>query len=108
MLSIAVALNFTRLCHRPIKLTRMVSAVIVAAGQGTRMGPNVDKIFLNLNGIPVIAHTWRRFHEARCIHHLVIVVRPGMEDHFHAIATAFGLTKPYSLVVGGTERQDSV
>ena len=34
----------------------MVSAIIVAAGKGTRMGPNVDKLFLELNSSPVVAH----------------------------------------------------
>ena len=42
----------------------MVSAIIVAAGKGTRMGPKVDKLFLELDGCPVVAHTWRRFEEA--------------------------------------------
>ena len=36
----------------------MISAIIVAAGKGTRMGPTVDKLFLELNGRPVAAHTW--------------------------------------------------
>ena len=33
----------------------MVSAIIVAAGRGTRMGPNVDKLFLEIAGRPVAA-----------------------------------------------------
>ena len=35
----------------------MVSALIVAAGRGTRMGPDVDKLFLPLLGRPIVAHT---------------------------------------------------
>ena len=42
----------------------MTSALIVAAGKGTRMGPGVDKLFLALNGCPLGAHTWRRFDRA--------------------------------------------
>jgi len=38
----------------------MTSAIIVAAGRGTRMGPNVDKLFLEVAGHPVVAHTWKR------------------------------------------------
>ena len=50
-----------------------LSAIVLAAGKGTRMGPNVDKLFLELNGIPVVAHTWRRFDSANCIACIVLV-----------------------------------
>ncbi len=86
----------------------MNSAVIVAAGKGTRMGPNVDKIFLELIGKPVVAHTWERFEQADCIDEIVLVIRPDLEDAFHQLADSNGFTKPYRLVLGGKERQDSV
>ncbi len=37
----------------------MVSAIIVAAGLGKRMGANVDKLWLEVAGRPVMAHTWK-------------------------------------------------
>lgn len=86
----------------------MNSAVIVAAGKGTRMGPGVDKLFLEVAGRPVIAHTWQRFHDAACIDEIILVVRDGMQAAFTELAQQFKLTKPYRLVVGGAERQDSV
>jgi len=86
----------------------MNSAVIVAAGQGTRMGPGVDKLFLEVAGRPVIAHTWQRFQDARCIDEIVLVVRDGMQSAFAGLAEQFTFTKPHRLVVGGAERQDSV
>ncbi|HWX22740.1 MAG TPA: 2-C-methyl-D-erythritol 4-phosphate cytidylyltransferase [Candidatus Binatia bacterium] len=86
----------------------MVSALIVAAGKGTRMGPNVDKLFLQLNGRPLVAHTWRRFEEAACIDEIVIVVRDGMQGAFNELAANCVLKKPFRLVAGGKERQDSV
>jgi 2-C-methyl-D-erythritol 4-phosphate cytidylyltransferase len=86
----------------------MTSAIIVAAGKGTRMGPNVDKLFLELNGLPVIAHTWRRFEEASCIDEIVLVVRDGMQDAFAELAKSQTFRKQLQLVAGGKERQDSV
>lgn len=86
----------------------MNSAIIVAAGKGTRMGPGVDKLFLEVAGRPVLAHTWQRFNDARCIDDLVIVVRDGMQSAFQEIAAQFNFTKPFQLVPGGVERQDSV
>ncbi len=86
----------------------MVSAIIVAAGKGTRMGSNVDKLFLEVNGSPVVAHTWRRFDEANSVDDLLIVVQEGSQEKFSALASACKFTKPYRLVAGGAERQDSV
>lgn len=85
------------------------SVVIVAAGKGTRMGANVDKMFLEIAGKPVVAHTWQRFAQARCIHEIILVVRDGMQSAFEDLAETFSLKqKPYRLVIGGKERQDSV
>jgi len=86
----------------------MTSAIIVAAGQGTRMGPGVDKLFLELNGCPIVAHTWRRFDETACIEEIVLVVRDGMQGAFTSLAAKHGFQKPFRLVLGGKERQDSV
>jgi 2-C-methyl-D-erythritol 4-phosphate cytidylyltransferase len=86
----------------------MTSAIIVAAGLGTRMGPQVDKLFLELDGCPIVAHTWRRFEEAECIDELVLVVREGMQAAFAALAEQYKFKKSFRLVAGGKERQDSV
>src|SRR5580698_7982958 len=86
----------------------MVSAIIVAAGKGTRMGPNIDKLFLEVAGRPVVAHAWQRFVQANDIDEIVMVVRQGMQSAFQELATQYGLNKPFRLVVGGAERQDSV
>ena len=86
----------------------MVSAIIVAAGKGTRMGANVDKLFLELGGCPIVAHTWRRFEDAGCIDEIVMVVRDGMQNAFKELAEQHRFRKRLVLIVGGKERQDSV
>jgi len=86
----------------------MISAIIVAAGKGTRMGANVDKLWLEVAGRPVVAHTWQRFAEVPEIGEVILVVREGMQPYFHELATQYSFPKPYRLVVGGAERQDSV
>ncbi len=86
----------------------MTSAIIVAAGKGTRMGANVDKLWLEVAGRPVIAHTWKQFNDARCVDEIILVVRDGMQEHFAELAVKFNFKKPFRLVAGGVERQDSV
>src|ERR1043165_6628303 len=86
----------------------MTSAVIVAAGKGTRMGPDVDKLFLEVAGRPVVAHTWQRFNDAACIGEIILVVRDGMQSAFTEIAQQYRFKKSHRFVTGGKERQDSV
>jgi 2-C-methyl-D-erythritol 4-phosphate cytidylyltransferase len=81
-------------------------AILVAAGRGARMG--ADKLFLNVAGKPVVAHTWARFDEATSIDQIIVVVRAGMEKKFAAIAKEFKFKKKFEIVTGGAERQDSV
>jgi len=84
------------------------SAILVAAGQGTRMGLGVDKLFLEVAGRPVVAHAWQRFNDATCVDEIVLVARDGMQPAFAELAQRFDFRKPFRLVAGGAERQDSV
>jgi 2-C-methyl-D-erythritol 4-phosphate cytidylyltransferase len=86
----------------------MIAAVIVAAGKGTRMGPNIDKLFLEVAGAPIVAHTWKRFDSIAEIDELILVVREGMAGLFRDLGREIGVGKRYRLVQGGRERQDSV
>ena len=85
----------------------MTAAIIVAAGRGTRMGPDVDKLFLEIAGTPVVAHTWQRF-DAAGFDEILLVVREGMQEAFRTLAAGLPLHTPWRLVPGGRERQDSV
>jgi 2-C-methyl-D-erythritol 4-phosphate cytidylyltransferase len=86
----------------------MTSAIIVAAGKSTRMGAQTDKLFLPVAGRPLVAHAWQRFDAAACIAEIVLVVRRGREEEFARLAASCGFRKPFRLVPGGEERQDSV
>ena len=72
------------------------------------MGPEVDKLFLEVAGAPVVAHTWRRFDATPCIDEVVLVARDGMQGAFDELAKSLKLSKPFRFVAGGQERQDSV
>ena len=83
-------------------------AIIVAAGQGKRMGGKIDKIFLEVAGTPIIVHTWRRFEVIDDIQKIIFVIRAELENDFRALIDRYELKKPFLLVEGGKERQDSV
>jgi 2-C-methyl-D-erythritol 4-phosphate cytidylyltransferase len=100
------AVEDSRLAPRRWLDWRMVSAVIVAAGSGTRMG--ADKLFLEVAGLPVVGHTWRRFDRHPEIDEVVLVIRKESRADFEALAEQIAPTKPHRFVEGGQERQDSV
>jgi 2-C-methyl-D-erythritol 4-phosphate cytidylyltransferase len=86
----------------------MTSAIIVAAGKGVRMGPNTDKLFLELNGRPIVSYTWETFDQAAAIQEIILVIRDGMQSAFEELAGKYSFKKPFRLVTGGAARQDSV
>ena len=84
-----------------------VSIVIVAAGRGSRMGQG-DKLFMEVAGLPLVGHTWRRFDRFAGTAEIVIVTRGESRSLFENLAKRIAAAKPWCIVEGGAERQDSV
>ncbi|MGN6269243.1 MAG: bifunctional 2-C-methyl-D-erythritol 4-phosphate cytidylyltransferase/2-C-methyl-D-erythritol 2,4-cyclodiphosphate synthase [Sphingomonas sp.] len=76
-------------------------ALIVAAGQGSRMG-GPPKQFLPLGGKPVIAHSHTALAAHPAIDAVVVVIGAGQQAELEA---ALG---PASMVIGGASRRESV
>ena len=87
----------------------MISALIVAAGQGLRMGSALRKQYLQLSGSPILVHTLRAFDRCPEIGSILVVVPPD-EMHFcgNEILPAASLKHKAELIAGGRRRQDSV
>src|SRR5258707_15278828 len=81
----------------------MNAAILVAAVRGARMGPGVDKLFLEVAGRPVVAHTLQRFGEAGCIDELVVAVREELQPDFGELLKTPRLRKPFRGVGGGRQ-----
>jgi 2-C-methyl-D-erythritol 4-phosphate cytidylyltransferase len=86
----------------------VTSAILVAAGKSTRMGGQTDKLFLPVAGRPLVSYAWERFDTAPCIAEIIVVVREGMQGAFKELAAKFKFAKPFRIVPGGAQRQDSV
>lgn len=85
----------------------MNAAIIVAAGKGTRLG-NPDKLFLEIAGRPLIAHTWARFDACEAVDEIVLVIRDEQASLLTELSGTIKARKPFKLLQGGKERQDSV
>ena len=84
------------------------SAVIVAAGNSTRMGKGVSKQLLKLAGVPVLARTLHAFSQSGYIDEIIVVTRPEDMREISTILTTYGIKKPVRLVAGGATRAESV
>jgi 2-C-methyl-D-erythritol 4-phosphate cytidylyltransferase len=81
--------------------------VLLAAGSGTRVGAERNKVLLPLDGLPVLAHSVRTALEVDGVRRVVVVVRPGdRDDVTAALAPLLGSHEVW-LVDGGAERHDS-
>lgn len=85
------------------------AAVITAAGKGTRMNSDINKQYIEIAGIPVLARTVSVFQQCGAIDNIILVVNEEDINYCkHNIVEQYNFTKVTSLVVGGAERQNSV
>lgn len=86
------------------------TAIIVAAGNGRRVGGNTPKAFLSLCGRPMILRTLDRFLSARTIGKVIFVVAEDQLSRAKAMLEADVAAQKgaWALQSGGATRQESV
>ena len=85
-----------------------VTAVLPAAGLGTRMGVEKPKQFLTLDGVPVLLFTLRRLAASPLITDFVIATRAEEIESVTSSVEAQKFAQSVAVVRGGDTRQDSV
>jgi 2-C-methyl-D-erythritol 4-phosphate cytidylyltransferase len=85
-----------------------VTAILPAAGLGTRMGADTPKQFLSLDGVPVLLFTLRRLAACRAITDFVIATRTEEIESVEESVASENLGRTVHVVRGGDTRQDSV
>jgi 2-C-methyl-D-erythritol 4-phosphate cytidylyltransferase/2-C-methyl-D-erythritol 2,4-cyclodiphosphate synthase len=83
---------------------RRVTALIVAAGRGSRFGGPLPKQYALLDGQPVLRRTVSAFRAAG-IDRVQVVIGPADDAHYAAATQGLGLPVP---IQGGASRQQSV
>lgn len=87
----------------------MVSAIIVAAGQGVRMGNSIPKQYLMLGDHPILAYSLMAFSACNSVDKLYLVIPESDIDCCrHKIVLPLKLAIDIQLVPGGSQRQLSV
>ena len=86
----------------------MNAAVIVAAGRGTRMGMERNKVLYPLCGEPVIVRTARAFAESGLFDGGVVIVASACDMEDMRAMLGQGGVSVRAIVAGGRDRQESV
>ena len=85
------------------------SAIVLAAGKGSRMKSEVHKQFMLLGGKPVLYYSLHCFQESSLIDEIILVTSEDMIDYCRSeIVEKYSFDKVKKIVGGGKERYDSV
>jgi len=85
------------------------TAVVLAAGQGKRMGAKIQKQYLEIGGHPILYYSLKAFQESPLIDEIVLVVGQGQESFCREnVLAESDFSKISHIVEGGAERYHSV
>jgi 2-C-methyl-D-erythritol 4-phosphate cytidylyltransferase len=81
--------------------------ILLAAGKGTRMGTDKNKIFIKFRGVPIIKSVVKFFLKDPDCKRILVVIKKSEQKRIQLL---FNDLKDYKIdfVIGGKERQDSV
>lgn len=83
-------------------------AVIIAGGSGNRMGQDIPKQFMHVDGCPIIIHTMMCFQRHPDIDAIAVVCLNGWETVLQAYANQFNITKLKWIFPGGNTGMESI
>lgn len=81
--------------------------MILAAGRSERLG-TVDKLWIRLNGKPLIQWSIEAFDTACEVTAITVVTRQTSFERMNNLVQSLVLTKPCNVIVGGDSRMESV
>ena len=82
--------------------------IIVAGGKGLRMGSDIPKQFLVLDGKPILMHTIERFYDYDSQMQIVVVLPKAQQAYWSGLCEQYQFAIPHEVCDGGEERFHSV
>ena len=86
----------------------MNTAIIVAAGSGSRFNSDKPKQFHEIHGKPVISHTLERFDDCAAVDAIILVLAKDDSASFAKIGGRYPIKTPITVAAGGKTRAHSV
>jgi len=82
--------------------------IIVAGGKGLRMGSDIPKQFLPIDGKPVLMRTIDRFREYSPSIGIILVLPATQQDYWRSLCVKYHFDREYQIADGGATRFHSV
>ena len=82
--------------------------LIVAGGKGLRMGGDLPKQFIPLEGKPILMHTLETFHRWDASAELILVLPEDHQPYWNMLCREIGCKAPHRIANGGETRFHSV
>ena len=82
--------------------------VILAAGLGSRMGSDLPKQFLPLDGKPILVHSVQRFAACEAIDEIVLAVPKTYLSYTKDILAQYFPDRSFYLIAGGHDRSETL
>lgn len=89
-------------------LNKIVTGIILAAGNSTRFGKNRNKNFELVNGKPILSYSLKAFDNNKYIDDIIIVIKQTDINDVNKIINNQKMCKKVHIILGGTSRQESV
>lgn len=86
----------------------MTVAIIIAGGSGVRMGYEIPKQFISVEGKPVVMHTLGNFEQHPEIDAIEIVCLESWQEEMQRLVRQYGISKVRWIVPGGASAQESI
>ena len=84
------------------------AVIIVAGGRGLRMGGDLPKQFIPMEGKPVLMHTLEAFYRWNASAELILVLPEDHQPYWKMLCQEIGCKAPHRVVNGGATRFHSV
>lgn len=83
-------------------------ALLIAGGSGNRMGQDIPKQFMHVEGCPIIIRTMQAFQAHPDINYIAVVCLEGWETVLQSYANQFNITKLKWIFKGGRSGMESI
>ncbi|MBP5773297.1 MAG: 2-C-methyl-D-erythritol 4-phosphate cytidylyltransferase [Eubacterium sp.] len=85
-----------------------ITAIVLAAGSGSRMNSDTKKQYMEINGKPVVWYSLNAFENSR-VDEIILVVPEGEREYAtENFVEKYGFKKVAMVITGGAHRYDSV
>lgn len=101
-------IDFLKKFGRKEKEKESICSVIVPAAGTARRMEGLDKVLVELDGVPILARTLTVLNQSPMVHEIIVVTRSDLMVELGQLCKKYDIDKATKIMVGGAQRSDSV